>query len=394
MIWTNSGDSHLMEPEDLWTQRMPAELAERMPRSEKIDERTERVHIDGFTFERRMPISPIMSQQELEAAGLIARGREAGMEARDVFRPPGAYDPHIRLGDQDEEGVWGEVIYPSVGLWNGLIKDPALYREGVRVFNDYIKEEFLDLSPRFVPAAEVSIRTVEDAVAETNRVAGMGFKALNTPVALDPDLPPWYDEVWEPFWSTLEEAGIVVASHIGTEPQVMEGYGRTNFTHHGPGGAIRNYVEVSLPVQRFVAMLVGSGILDRHPALKILVSEGGATWVPFIADRMDEGYRQHGVYTRPKLSRLPSEIAYDQVYATFQHDKTCVAACVAAGYRNVLWGSDYPHMEGTFGHTQKTLHELFDDVDEQTRYRVTRGTFLELFPHVGEPPQAGAPPNG
>ena len=109
---------------------------------------------------------------------------------------------------------------------------------------------------------------------------------------------------------------------------------------------------------------------------------------------MNEGYRQHGMFVRPTLSMLPKEILYRQVYASFQHDQSAPAALWAMGYQNVLWGSDYPHIEGTFGHTQKTLHELFDDVDEQTRYRVTRGTFLELFPHVGEPPQAGAPPNG
>ena len=56
------------------------------------------------------------------------------------------------------------------------------------------------------------------------------------------------------------------------------------------------------------------------------------------------------------------------------------------GYRNILWGSDYPHIEGTFGHTQKTLHELFDDVDPATTDRITRGSFLELFPSVGDPP--------
>ena len=59
------------------------------------------------------------------------------------------------------------------------------------------------------------------------------------------------------------------------------------------------------------------------------------------------------------------------------------------GWRNVCWGSDYPHIEGTFGHTQKTLHELFDDVDEASTRRMTVGVFEELFPHV--PP---APANG
>ena len=74
------------------------------------------------------------------------------------------------------------------------------------------------------------------------------------------------------------------------------------------------------------------------------------------------------------------------MYASFQHDETAVAAMTAMGYRNVMWGSDYPHLEGTFGHTQETLHDLFDGVDEATRYRITVGAFLDLFPEVGPPP--------
>ena len=102
--------------------------------------------------------------------------------------------------------------------------------------------------------------------------------------------------------------------------------------------------------------------------------------------RLDEAYRQHSSQVRPQLRRLPSEYLYENVYASFQHDRSAVAAMTAMGWRNVCWGSDYPHIEGTFGHTQKTLHELFDDVDDETTYHITRGAFLELFPSVGEPP--------
>ena len=133
-------------------------------------------------------------------------------------------------------------------------------------------------------------------------------------------------------------------------------------------------------------MLVASGALDRHPDLKVLVAEGGATWVPQLADRMDEGYRQHSSFVRPTLSRLPSEILFTQVYASFQHDRSASFAMTAMGYPNVVWGSDYPHLEGTYGHTQKTLHELFDDLDPQASHRIRIGAFKELFPHVSDPP--------
>jgi hypothetical protein len=162
----------------------------------------------------------------------------------------------------------------------------------------------------------------------------------------------------------------------------------------GPGGAVLNYVSTGLCGQVLSTKLVTSGALDRHPDLKILISEGGATWIPFIGDRMNEGYRQHGGtgFVRPTLSRLPKEILYRQVYTSFQHDVSAVH-CPTMGYRNVMWGSDYPHLEGTYGHTQKTLHELFDDVEPNVRDRITRGTFKELFPHVSEPPSGATSAN-
>jgi predicted TIM-barrel fold metal-dependent hydrolase len=59
------------------------------------------------------------------------------------------------------------------------------------------------------------------------------------------------------------------------------------------------------------------------------------------------------------------------------------------GYKNVMFGSDYPHMEGTFGHTQATLHQLLDGVDQTTRDRILFGSFVELFPDAPPPPPPG-----
>ncbi len=381
-LWTNSGDSHALEPDDLWTERLPADLAVRMPRSETIDDRTERIHVDGRSFERSKPTSVAVDEDYLRAIG--RSGMEVGMAAGELSRPPGALDVRIRLRDLDQEGVWGELVYPSIGLWAGLIGDPLLYREGVRVFNDWLEETFLEVTSRLVPAAEISVLSVEDAVAETVRAAGLGFRAISLPSSLERDGPNWNHENWDPLWDVAEEAGMVLAVHVGSDakdPQHPD-----NRPFRGRGGALMNYVESSYSGQRMATMMVGSGVLDRHPDLRLLISEGGATWVPFVADRIEEGYRQHGLWARPKLSRPPREIMYQQVYASFQHDKTAIAACTAMGYRNVMFGTDYPHLEGTFGHTQKTLHELFDGVDDETTARITRGAFLELFPDVGAPP--------
>ena len=75
-----------------------------------------------------------------------------------------------------------------------------------------------------------------------------------------------------------------------------------------------------------------------------------------------------------------------QVYTSFQHDESGPRALTAHGYRNGMWGDDYPHIEGTFGHTQETLRHLFGHLAPEDRYRLTVGAFLDLFPAVGEPP--------
>ena len=383
-IWANSGDSHLVEPADLWD-GLPERLRSRMPRSVKDpDGRFETVYVDGEAFRRPMPSRPQPSAEELaEMAKHVRKDGEAKSMLEVVLRAPGANDPDLRLKDLDDEGIWGEVIYPSLGIWSFNIKDPETVREGNKVLNDWAID-FQRRSPRYVCCASVPLVKIEDTVAEIHRAAGLGFHIAFFPTRPPVVSPPWHHEDWDPVWDAMAETGMVVGFHIGTEPHTPDE--RTGVYHRGRGGAVLNYVETTYGGQRCVTQLIAAGALDRHPDLRVLVSEGGATWGPFLADRMDEGYRQHGFAVRPVLSKPPSEFLYTQVYASFQHDRSAVQACQAMGWQNVMWGSDYPHLEGTFGHTQKTLHELFDDVPEAVRRRITVGAFHDLFPHVPPPP--------
>jgi len=355
-IWVNSGDSHVMEPDDLWIQALPPRLADRAPRSERGD-KYEVLYIDGERIDRQLN------------------------DFMDAMRPPGARDLDVRLKDLDQEGVWGQLAFPSMGFWLCSITERELARETVRAWNDWAHSEVLGKQKRIITPACVSTTNVEDAVAEVERVAELGFQSVFLPCSTRPGEEYGLD-LWEPLWTAAERAGLVLGFHIGT--------GGENVVFRGPGGAVVNYMETTYPGMRVVSHMVAGGALDRHPDLKILIAEGGAGWVPAIGDRMDEAYRQHGMFVRPKLSRLPSEIIRQQVYASFQHDKSSVEIVEATGYRNVMWGDDYPHLEGTYGHTQSTLHELFDGVSDEIRERVTRGTFNELFRLPEQTPQEAA----
>src|SRR5262245_13534715 len=379
-LWANSGDSHYMEPPHLYDE-LPEHLRDRLPKRTRDDERgIETITVDGRSFERPIP-KPKTPEQLLRTA---ARAKEADLDEQEgESRAPGAFDPEKRLVDLDREGIWGEAIYPSLGTWTFNIRTPELVNEGCRISNDFFIE-FQRKSSRYVVAASIPLLHVHDTVAEIVRAAGLGFKLAFFPVRPPADRPTWQYEEWDPVWAALEEHGMVLGFHIGTEP--VDPTGQIGVYYRGRGGAVLNYVETTYGGQRAVTQLIACGALDRHPALLVLVSEGGATWGPFLADRMDEGYRQHGAAVRPTLSKLPSEYLYKQVYASFQHDRSAVQANQAMGWKNVMWGSDYPHYEGTFGHTQKTLHELFDGTPPDVSHRIRIGAFQELFPHVPAPP--------
>ena len=369
LIWAHSADSHFLEPEDLWHQILPADQADRMPRSEVVGDQEEIVHVDGKSFRRKLP--KIMT----------AKGATGETIAEMSHRPPGARDVKARLHDLTQEGIWGEVMYASIGLWSGMIEDRRLIRAAAHAENEWLATEIQAVAPdRLVPTALMPLLDVDDAVAELQHAADIGLHIVSLPTGTPPGTRSWNDDMWEPLWAAADEAAMVVGFHIGTDGDDQ------GSTYRGPGGAILNYVETTYGGQRAANALISGGALDRHPDLKVLISEGGATWVPFLGDRMNEAYRQHAMFVRPQLSRPPKEILYRQVYASFQHDESAPAAMSAMGYDNVCWGSDYPHLEGTYGHTQKTLHELFDDVDPSVRQRITQGCFEELFPHVSSPP--------
>lgn len=180
-LWANSGDSHFLEPDDLWRARLPKHLADLVPRSEKDpDGKWETVFVDGQAFRRRLPN---IAQEEFYAAS---------------HRAPGANNVELRLKDLDEEGIWTELIFPSLGMWSSSFRTPEVLREALRVSNDWAKETIMDYSPRLVPTAQVSTLVIQDACDELKRCGELGYKAVFMPVTPHPQQKDYNRDEWEP----------------------------------------------------------------------------------------------------------------------------------------------------------------------------------------------------
>src|SRR5438552_2849871 len=151
--FVNSADSHVVEPLDLWQERLPARLRDRAPR---------RIEQDGrwvFLVEGMAP-KKLGSPSDDESGD----GDGAGH-----FRA-GGFDPDLRVGDLDEDGVWGEVLYPTIALFGFLIPDPELRWACARAYNDWLAETFASASKRFAGAAMIPVHEVATAVDELERV--------------------------------------------------------------------------------------------------------------------------------------------------------------------------------------------------------------------------------
>ena len=292
----NSADSHVVEPLDLWQQRLPASLKDRAPRIEEIDG-VWRFVVEGMP-PRRM--------------GMPSDGEGKKEEAKSAsgFRPGGS-DPDLRAKDLDEDGVWGEVLYPTIALFGFMIPDPELRWASARAYNDWLAETFTSASTRFAGAAMIPVQEIDTAVEEIERVAKLGLRSVMLPMQAPEDAPYNLDR-YDPVWAAAAAHGMPVSFHVGT--------GASPWTARGAGGAVVNYVEVGLGAQRTLAYLAASGVLERHPDLHVVMVECGAGWLAWLLERMDEAFEEHAAWVKPKLAEPPSFYVRRQGHVTFGND--------------------------------------------------------------------------
>jgi predicted TIM-barrel fold metal-dependent hydrolase len=147
------------------------------------------------------------------------------------------------------------------------------------------------------------------------------------------------------------------------------------------GGAVINYTNQACDAWNSIQYLVAGGMLDRHSKTQVAAIECGASWLAGLVERMDEIYVAHAAYVRPKLSLMPSEIVTRQVSCGFQNDRACILSRSITGVKPLLWGSDYPHAEGTYPRSRDVIKRLFNgiEISEQDKADILGGNAARLF---------------
>jgi predicted TIM-barrel fold metal-dependent hydrolase len=352
-----SADEHVNEPASLWFDRMDARYHDRLPRVI-----TDANGVQWRVSEGHRP----------------DRLRLSELEGEDLVRSKAGADPEQRLRDMERDGIDASVLFPNKGLAMWATPDAAFAMAQCRVYNDWAWETFAPYNDRMSPAAALATGDLEGAVAETERVARLGFRALTLPCkpiwgAHDVDHPNYNLPHFDRLWAAIQDADLPITFHVST--------GRDPRAARGNGGAVINYVSHSLaPTIEPVANLCASGVLDRFPRLRFATIEAGIGWLPWLLTAMDEAYRKHHFWVRPKLRMLPSEYFRAHGFASFQEDPPGLDLATRYGLVDrIMWGNDYPHHEGTWPHSAEAIERTMGGLAEPERARVLGLNAARLF---------------
>ena len=363
-----SADGHVVEPAELWTARMDARFRDRAPRVEARDDADWYV-IDGVT---PFPVGLEGASMEDKIAGEIKMmGGHRHADTR-----PGAWDPQARLTDLELDHIRAEVMYPGAfGLQFWAAPDAEYQRESIRVYNDWVSE-FCAVAPeRFLGGAMVPMRgPVEWAVEEAYRAAKLpGIKTISIPTTMVGR--PYSRPEYEPLWAALEEIDYPVSIHIGTTGEPVY----DNFVKLGIGVGV---VQAKIVTGELgMAELIWAGIPQRYPKLRFIIAEAGIGWIPTVLGFMDHWWTDHRRWMEPQLEEPPSFYFNRQFWATFEEDRSGIilAREGLVPMDRLMWGSDYPHTEGTFPYSQEAISRDFAGLPEADVYKLVVGNAAELY---------------
>ena len=329
-------DTHLTEPPDVWTARTPRSLHDKVPHIERVDGR------DVWMCDGR----------RLGAPGYYSMAGHDGiipLSIPDTFDDidPSMYDPQARLEHMDREGIRAQVLYPNVGgFGNGYflgLGDWELVAKCVRAYNDFLTD-WTSVDPdRLVAVTALPFWDVDFTVAEIERCAEAGHRAVNfCNQPQDYDEPPIGHRHWDPVWAAAQDAGLSVSFHIGG------GDMGTALVDTAEMGWMTNFARMSalifLDNMRCIADAIFGGVCHRFPELSLVSVESGAGWIPAALEAFDWQWSNGGVRDdHPEYDLLPSEYFRRQIYGCFWFEQEGARHAIEQYPNNILYETDYPH---------------------------------------------------
>jgi predicted TIM-barrel fold metal-dependent hydrolase len=379
--WLISVDDHVLEPPNVWVDRVPAKDRDRAPHM-VVEGDMEYWIYDG----KRFPSS-----------GLSA---VAG-KSKEEFSPeavsyaemrPGCYDAKARLDDMNRAGILASLCFPTLTRFCGQLFMEASDREFgfvcLQAYNDWMLEEWCGAAPgRYIPLVLIPMWDPALAAKEMERCAAKGATAFafsENPAPLG--LPTIHDKdrYWDPVMSTASEAQMVVCMHVGSSSTMPQIAPDSPFMANLAWGAVRTSGAM-------LAWLF-SGMFTRFPGLKIALSEGEIGWMPYFLERAEQVldkqrfWVQRGVQfmehatTDVDLSTLDIRGLFrDHVFGCFIDDAHGIASIEEIGEDNIMCETDYPHSDSTWPNCISVVKKQIGHLPPAVQYKILRGNAEKLY---------------
>jgi len=361
-----SADGHVQEPSSFLSDRVDPEYHDRLPGMLVIQDAKGNVDAKPEMFQKTEGFRPARINWTDSFKGL------------DEVRHAGGRDPETRIAELAADGVDAEIMFPNKGLAMWATPDAQFSHAMCKAFNEWAWEDYGPYNDRLAPMAAIAPMALDETIKEIQRVAKLGFKGLALPCKPvwgppDHDAPNYNLKEFEPLWDCVEDVELPITFHVST--------GRDPRTSRSQGGAVINYVIHSLsPTAEPIANICASGVAARHPKLRFGTIEAGIGWVPFVLEAMDEAYRKHHMWVRPKLEGLPSDYFRRQGFASFQEDRAgLLLAREFDLVDNFLWANDFPHHEGTWPYSAAAIERMMDHLDDGERAKILGLNTARIF---------------
>ena len=319
----------------------------------------------------------------------------ASFSERALEATVGLFDSKTRDRFLDKEGIAAEVLYGD-----GFVENHPPYSDimesngqifggkpwpfaqqlaGARAYNRWLAD-FVSENPAR-RAGVISLPAAHDMsslLAETKRASESGLRGGVLVPQLEAGLPGYHDAYYDPLWALAAELGLPIAVHGGNAraPDGPDAYGPNE-----PLASFFHFTESTFFDRRPLWFFIWGGVFDRHPKLKLVFAEALPHWVPQELMRLDEMYGMWNSKTlRERITKRPSDYWRSNcaITATFI-SRGEVNMRHEIGVDNLLWGSDFPHPEGTWPYTETCLRHAFHDIPQDETGRILGENAVDFY---------------
>jgi predicted TIM-barrel fold metal-dependent hydrolase len=349
-------DTHLTEPPDLWTSRLPSAWGDQVMHVRWDEKRRADVWVVGDDA-----VGAAWAPLTYGLGRIADSDQDRPRTQADVH--PATWDQAERVKVMDACGIRTAVLYPNFGGLNASrfigMRSTEMALAHVRAYNDFQVEWCANFPGRFVPMLVVPFWDVAEAVAEIERTANMGFGGIVTTGSPQSHGEPFLaDPHWNIMWQACVDAGLSVSFHIGSGNtgmmtstpligQKKVAQNRKRIEELTPVGTNLAYSAVPIMLEngKVTLDLLLSGILIRFPNLKFVSVESGLGWVPFVLEAADYHFEKSRRWlpNHPWGDLRPSDLFHRQVYVNYWYEHLQPWHVEAVGEDNILFETDFPH---------------------------------------------------